>query len=201
MKSAILIFAKNLNYGQVKTRLAATVGNDVAHSVYKNLLQYTARITHQLPIDKIVFYSNKIEKKDTWDDEVYNKQLQSGNDLGERMHQAFAFAFFERNTQVAIIGTDCFELTSAIIMNAFAQLNNHDVVIGPAKDGGYYLLAIKNLHQELFQNISWSTNEVLNQTLMICKRLNLTVYLLTELSDIDTEEDLNKMNEKAKIAK
>jgi rSAM/selenodomain-associated transferase 1 len=201
MKPAILIFTKNLLYGQVKTRLAATVGNDVALSVYKNLLQYTAHITHQLPVDKILFYSNKIEKKDSWNDEVYNKQLQSGNDLGERIQHAFAFAFLERNTQVAIIGTDCLELTSTIIMNAFAQLKNHDVVIGPAKDGGYYLLAIKKLHQELFQNISWSTKEVLKQTLMICKRLNLTAYLLTELSDIDTEEDLNKINEKTIIAK
>jgi len=151
MKPAILIFAKNLIYGQVKTRLAATVGNDVALSVYKHLLQYTAHITHQLPVDKIVFYSNEIEKKDTWNDEVYNKQLQSGNDLGERIHKAFTFAFLEGNTQVAIIGTDCLELTSTIIINAFTQLKNHDVVIGPAKDGGYYLLAIKKYIKSFFK--------------------------------------------------
>lgn len=190
MKQAIIIFAKNLIYGQVKTRLAATIGNDSALAVYKHLLQHTASIVNNLPVDKIVFYSNFIEENDKWNNEVFEKQLQSGNDLGERMQNAFNYGFEQGNKEIAIIGTDCLELSSAIIMNAFAYLQNHDVVIGPATDGGYYLLAMKQMHHQLFQNIEWSTNEVLKKTLGICAQFSLTVYLLPELSDIDNEHDL-----------
>jgi rSAM/selenodomain-associated transferase 1 len=190
MKQAVLIFAKNLIYGEVKTRLAASVGNDVALTIYRHLLLHTLSITNYLPVEKIVFYSTTIEEQDIWTNEVYKKQVQLGNDLGERMHNAFAYAFHEGNKEVVIIGTDCLELSSAIIMNAFAYLQNHDVVIGPATDGGYYLLAMKKMHSQLFQNISWSTNEVLKQTVAICENQNLLVYQLPELSDVDNENDL-----------
>lgn len=192
MKQALLIFAKNLIYGKVKTRLAATIGNDVALSVYQRLLKHTEAITNYLPVEKMVFYSDYIEKKDIWEHEVYNKQVQSGNDLGERMQNAFAYAFNEGNREIAIIGTDCLELTSAIIMNSFEWLKSNDVVIGPATDGGYYLLAMKKLHYPLFQNINWGTDEVLKQTLSICRQLNLSIYQLPQLSDIDIENDLGE---------
>ncbi|OIR01350.1 guanylyl transferase CofC like protein [mine drainage metagenome] len=195
MKQALIIFTKNLIYGQVKTRLAATVGNDMALTVYQRLLQHTAAITHHLPLNKIIFYSNSLVEKDIWNNDVYKKQLQSGIDLGERMQNAFLSAFKEGNSEVAIIGTDCLELTSAIILNAFENLKNNDVVIGPAQDGGYYLLGMKQTHPQLFQNISWSTDEVLKQTLSVCNNLNLSVYLLPQLSDIDNENDLNKVKE------
>jgi len=77
-------------------------------------------------------------------------------------------------------------------MNAFAHLNNHDIVIGPATDGGYYLLGMKQVHAKLFQNIYWSTSNVFQQTLAACMDQNLSVHLLTELSDIDIEKDLDK---------
>ena len=192
MKQTLLIFAKNLVYGQVKTRLSATAGNDRALIVYQHLLQHTAAVTHYLPIDKIVFYSTSLEEQDLWNNEVYKKQLQLGNDLGERMQNAFQYAFEQGNMEVAIIGTDCLEITSAIIMNAFASLKNYEVVIGPASDGGYYLLAMKKMHHQLFQQINWSTNEVLKSTLAICNTQNLSVHLLPELSDIDSENDLKK---------
>ncbi|MDE3144288.1 MAG: TIGR04282 family arsenosugar biosynthesis glycosyltransferase [Bacteroidota bacterium] len=196
MKQALLIFVKNLIHGQVKTRLAATVGNDMALTVYQKLLQHTVTITHQLTLNKIVFYSNSLVETDIWKNNVYNKQLQSGIDLGERMQNAFIAAFENGNNRVAIIGSDCFELTSTIILKAFENLKNNDVVIGPAKDGGYYLLAIKKNHPQLFQNINWSTDEVLKQTLSVCNNLNLSVYLLPELTDIDNENDLNKIKDK-----
>lgn len=191
MKQAIIIFAKNLIYGQVKTRLAATIGNDMALKVYQHLLHHTETVINCLPVEKIVFYSNAIEEQDIWTNEIYKKQVQLGNDLGERMHNAFAYAFHEGNKEVVIIGTDCLELSSTIIMNAFAYLQNHDVVIGPATDGGYYLLALKKMYSQLFQNITWSTNKVLKQTLAICENQNLLVHQLRELSDVDNENDLN----------
>lgn len=190
MKQALLIFAKNPVNGQVKTRIAATMGNDTALAVYQSLLAHTNEVTSYLPVDKTVFYSNSIQAGDLWDKTIYKKQIQYGSDLGSRMQNAFGHSFQEGNAAVAIIGTDCFEITSAIIMNAFAWLKIHDVVIGPATDGGYYLLAMKQMHREVFKDIEWSTSEVLNSTLAICDKLNLSVHLLPQLSDVDTEADL-----------
>ena len=191
-KRVVLIFAKNLIHGAVKTRLAETIGNDRAFSVYKELLQHTKEIIKNIIADKIVFYSNNVEEKDIWNDKIFKKQLQSGNDLGERMQKAFDHAFDKGYEEVLIIGTDCFELTTSIINDAFSNLINNDIVIGPAKDGGYYLLGMKKLHGEMFQNIIWSTSLVLQQTLSVCIKQNLSYQLLQCLSDIDNEEDLVK---------
>jgi uncharacterized protein len=192
MNQALLIFAKNLIPGKVKTRLAATIGNDAAMTVYKHLLQHTASVTDQLPVNKMVFYSESVETNDAWCDKKYDKQIQTGDNLGERMQHAFEHAFAKGNKEVAIIGTDCLDISAEIILEAFTHLKNFDVVIGPAKDGGYYLVGMKQLHTTLFMNISWSTSEVLQQTLDICKHENLSVFLLPVLSDIDTASDLNE---------
>ncbi|MEO6315561.1 MAG: TIGR04282 family arsenosugar biosynthesis glycosyltransferase [Chitinophagaceae bacterium] len=190
MKQSLLIFAKNLVYGQVKTRIAATLGDAVALTIYGKLLAHTNAVTSNLPVIKTVCYSSFIEAADVWDNAVYSKQLQSGKDLGARMMNAFANSFEEANDAVAVIGTDCFDISSNLIMDAFAALTNHDVVIGPAKDGGYYLLAMKQLHPLLFENIPWSTNDVLKKTIAICTQLQLSHFLLEELSDVDTAHDL-----------
>lgn len=192
MKRALLIFVKNLIVGRVKTRLAATIGNTAALSVYRQLLIYTEKTVRDLSANKIVFYSVHPEGNDIWDINLYNKQAQTGIDLGERMQNAFSYAFEEGNNAIAIIGSDCLELSAEIIENAFSNLRHYDVVIGPAKDGGYYLLAIKQNHKELFRDIQWSTGEVLQKTIEACDKLKLRTYLLPELSDIDDEDDLKK---------
>ena len=197
-KQALLIFAKNPERGKVKTRLAATLGNAKAFSIYSQLLEHTISITNYLPVDKIVFYSNYIVQEDIWNDKYYFKQVQMGKDLGERMNNAFAFAFQKGYESVVIIGTDCPELNAGIIMNAFAYLNNHDVVIGPAADGGYYLLGMKKYNSELFQNINWSSETVLQETMKICKENKHNYALLPELHDVDEEKDLVHL-EKVKV--
>lgn len=189
MRQFLIIFSKNEVYGRVKTRLAATMGHELALSVYQKLLHHTCEISRVLPVPKVVYYSDYKEDKDLWDNTIYQKKLQQGADLGARMQQAFQDIFEEGAKEVAIIGTDCLELTSEIIMKAFAYLHQNEVVIGPAKDGGYYLLAMKTLHRELFRNIAWSTESVLAQTLDICRNKVLSVHLLPELSDIDDEQD------------
>jgi uncharacterized protein len=201
MNQAILIFVKNLNYGKVKTRLAATIGNDQAMTVYQHLLQHTRTITELLPVTKIVCYAEFVEQDDSWNNNIYRKQLQQGEDLGARMQHAFETAFDDENSQVAIIGSDCLQITASHIMEAFTGLNKHDIVIGPATDGGYYLLAMKQMHRSLFKNISWSSKEVFRQTLAICNLQQLSVYLLPELTDIDTENDLGNLNEQLSIKK
>lgn len=196
MKQALLIFVKNPVYGKVKTRLAVTVGNDMALRIYQNLLKYTYTITRNLPVNKTVYYSAVIDTGDCWDMGIYEKKIQHGNDLGARMGKAFEDSFNQGYNEVILIGSDCVELSEEDIINAYAQLKSYDVVIGPATDGGYYLMGLKNTHTELFNNIIWSTNTVLSATLNICAAEKMTVYLLPELSDIDEEKDIKQAYKK-----
>lgn len=192
MKQALIIFQKNPVYGKVKTRLAATIGNEKALAIYRQLIQHTYLITHELKADKIVFYSDVIDENDNWNNE-YLKQLQKGNDLGERMMNAFNYVFQKHYSNAIIIGTDCAELNEQMILNAFDNLNEYDVVIGPSVDGGYYLLGMKEITKHLFTAIEWSTNKVLNTTIERCHANNLSYFLLKELHDIDEEKDLAYM--------
>jgi rSAM/selenodomain-associated transferase 1 len=189
-KQALLIFARNPEAGKVKTRLAATLGNEMALAIYKKLLKRTIAVTQNLPVDKIVYFSNGIEGDDFWDSKHYYKQVQQGNDLGKKMKNAFASTFDNGYDRLVIIGTDCPGLEPAIIMGAFVHLNVYDVVIGPAEDGGYYLLGMKRLYPQLFENISWSTSTVFNDTLKKCDCLGLKYHLLPVLNDVDEEADL-----------
>ncbi len=191
-KQALLIFTKNPEAGKVKTRLAATLGDEEALSIYKQLLLHTASVSEYVPVDKFVFYSNYIDPEDIWDSQHYYKEVQQGNDLGERMKNGFSLIFQKDYNKVVIIGTDCPDLNAGVILNAFAYLDLHDVVIGPAEDGGYYLLGMKRLYSELFDNIRWSTSTVLNETITKCATLQLDCYLLPVLKDIDEEKDLKR---------
>lgn len=193
-KQALLIFAKNPEAGNVKTRLAATMGNSAALAIYNQLLLHTAAVTVYLPVDKFVFFSPFIPEEDVWDGRFYFKERQHGNDLGERMSNAFAITFDKGYDELVIIGSDCLELNAGIIMNAFAYLNQHDVVIGPAADGGYYLLGMKQMHKGLFENMEWSTATVLADTIIKSDSLGLKHYLLPVLKDIDEEKDLETFN-------
>ncbi len=194
MKKALIIFIKNAEAGRVKTRLAATLGNDKALSIFNILVTHTIGVTENVDADKFVFYSSHIAVNDEWDNKTFFKRLQKGNDLGEKMCNAFDLLFLEGYQCVTIIGSDCPALTNKIIEEGISSLQISDVVIGPAKDGGYYLMALKRSNAELFRNISWSTNKVLTQTLAVCKRHNLSVHLLPKLSDVDVEDDLTDMH-------
>ena len=188
-KSAVIILIRNPVLGCVKTRLAADIGNLNALNVYKNLLSYTRNITNSMDSSRLLFYSDFIDLNDDWEDGIYQKYLQSGNDFGEKMLNAFNIALTQHEL-VVIIGSDCFELNSEIIELAFKKLKYFDVVIGPAKDGGYYLMGLKRVYPELFQGKNWSTDSVLSETINTLKELDLTYHLLPLLGDIDTLQDL-----------
>ncbi|MBA2498655.1 MAG: TIGR04282 family arsenosugar biosynthesis glycosyltransferase [Chitinophagaceae bacterium] len=190
MNNALIIFIKNPHPGKVKTRLAETMGDASALHIYKQLLKHTRNISLAVHAERFLFYDDCIVKEDEWQNEHFIKQLQTGNNLGERMNNAFTYVFPQCGKAV-IIGSDCFELGPFIINSAFKLLDNNDAAIGPAKDGGYYLLGLKEIQPSLFENISWSTSQVLEQTMSICQNLNLKYQLLPILSDIDVEEDLN----------
>lgn len=189
-KNLLMLFVRNPELGKVKTRLAASVGPETALDIYLHLLQHTRSVTQALPLDKVVYYSERVEQQDMWPNSQYQKKLQPGGELGEKMMAAFEAAFAEGYTSVVIIGSDCLQLTSEIINKAFEELKTHEVVIGPALDGGYYLLGMKHLHPELFRDKRWSTEHVFPDTLYDIERLHLSHALLPSLSDIDSLEDL-----------
>jgi rSAM/selenodomain-associated transferase 1 len=189
-KNILIIFAKNLIYGKVKTRLAASIGNDNAYEIYKELLYRTRSVIQKIKVDKVVYYSELIQANGDVFDANFLKATQMGNDLGERMMNAFREMFDDGYNKAVIIGTDCPSLNEEIINEAFEKLNENDVVIGPASDGGYYLSGIKKLHHCLFENVHWSTQTVLIETLSICDSNNLAYFLLPALHDIDEEKDL-----------
>lgn len=196
MNNALIIFIKNPQRGKVKTRLAATTGEANALHIYKQLLRHTQNISLAVNVERVLFYDDFIEHEDEWSNEYFSKQLQKGSNLGERMNNAFNQIFLKFK-KVVIIGSDCFDLTASIINKAFQLLNNNDIIIGPATDGGYYLLGLKTIEPALFENIKWSTPNVLEQTIAICKRQQLKYYLLPTITDIDVEDDLS--NEQKKI--
>lgn len=190
MTDALIIFAKNPQLGKTKTRIGNQLGDEVALAVYFQLLNRAQQITQLLRQDKFVFYSDFIDKEDSWSNEYYKKEKQLGNDLGARMSDAMNKIFADGYEKVVLIGTDIYELTGDIINEAFEKLNDHDMVLGPAKDGGYYLIGLKKPNPSVFKLSKWSTNMVLEETLQLAKKSSLNTALLQELNDIDEPEDM-----------
>ncbi|MFM9837610.1 MAG: TIGR04282 family arsenosugar biosynthesis glycosyltransferase [Cyclobacteriaceae bacterium] len=190
MKNLLILFYRNPELGKVKTRLAKTIGDEKALAIYLRLSAHTRTITQDLSVDKVVYYSHFVDTGDAWPNSSFQKKVQRGNDLGEKMQNAFAEEFKNGYESICIIGTDCLELTNEILTQALDQLENHDAVIGPANDGGYYLLGMKKLIPALFQNKNWSTDSVATDTINDFKILGLSFAQLLPLTDVDEEKDL-----------
>lgn len=184
----LLIFARNPEPGKCKTRLAEDIGDEAALEIYRFLLRHTASVTSELPVDKRVCYADAIWENDIWDPRIYQKRLQRGNDLGQRMHLSFQEGFADGYRKVIIIGTDLYDLDQADLEEAFKYLDNADYVLGPARDGGYYLLGMKRPDELIFRNKSWGSDRVLSQTLEDLG--DEKVVLLPEKNDIDVLEDI-----------
>ncbi len=187
----LFIFIKNPILGQVKTRLASSIGHEEALRIYKALLFHTMKTSKSVEAHKIVYYSHFLDDNDIFDSSHFEKKIQTGNDLGERMSSAFAHTFTKKE-KMLIIGSDCAQITSKIIEDAFEILEKNDVVIGPTFDGGYYLLGMNQYYPQLFENIQWSTSSVFKQTIQHCETLKISYSLLPTLSDIDYIDDWKK---------
>ncbi len=198
-KNLIIVFVRNPELGKVKTRLSKTIGNKDALEIYTILLKHTESVLHKVSGDKVVYYSQEIKDDDLWNPTRYHKKLQKGVDLGARMQDAFETAFKDSYEKVVIVGSDLFDLKPTHIEIAFKSLENHDVVLGPSLDGGYYLLGMKELHPAVFKNKQWGTETVLESTLKNLNQQN--VKLLEALNDIDTFEDLQEQPELLKKIK
>jgi hypothetical protein len=191
LKQGLIIFVRNPDRGKIKTRIANILGDEVALSVYKTLLNKTHFITQDLQVEKFVFYADYINDNDLWEEKSFKKALQHGDDLGERMQNAFKVLFDKGFEQVIVIGSDCNDLTSAILNNAFEQFSKADIIIGPANDGGYYLLGMNTYLPELFDNKKWSTASVYQDTYNQVQSLKLNTFILPALSDVDEVDDIN----------
>jgi uncharacterized protein len=190
--NALLIFIKNPALGKVKTRLARTVGDVAALAIYEELSAITRQNAFLLRgVNRLLFYSDFVDNSDAWANDTFQKDLQIAGDLGKKMQHAFETAFQKGNKKAVIIGSDCPTLTTAILEQAFENLDNHDFTVGPSTDGGYYLLGIRAGVDcaPLFQNIEWSTAAVLPTTLARITEGGYSYALLPELTDVDEEKD------------
>lgn len=186
----LIIFTRNPVKGNVKTRLAASTSDDFALKVYNKLRGITQKAASASGADIAVYYDDHLPDADIFQGTKTRTFLQKGSDLGTRMFNAFKQGFSENYRRVVLIGTDCPELTGTIITNAFDALEQHHAVLGPAKDGGYYLIGLRVLLSELFIDKQWSTSTVCREAKNELDRHHIDYALLQTLSDIDTLEDI-----------
>ncbi len=189
-QNCLLYFVKYPEPGKVKTRLAKTLGDREAARIYRELAEENFHILHSLCSQNIeiaiVFDpSEKEQEIKQWFPDADHYLAQQGRALGERLIHAFAFVFQKEYERVITIGSDILGLTAEIILQGFSALENHEVVLGPALDGGYYLIGLNHDHPELFEDIPWSTDAVLDTTIAAVKKTGLAHYLLCALGDLD----------------
>ena len=197
--NALVLFAKYPEPGKVKTRLAQTIGDQDAAKIYRYFVkhiiekhrvnQYNYKLlTAVYPEDKLQTFRQEFPRLNE-----YFPQALHGH-LGKKLSSAFNFLFNRKNyTKVIIIGTDSPALPNDYIPQALIALEKKDVVLGPATDGGYYLIGLKADQPELFQNIRWSSEHTLADTLAVIKRMRLEYQLLPIHYDVDTIFDLQKL--------
>ena len=201
LRRAIVVFVKFPEPGRVKTRLAAGLGAEAAASIYGSMV---AHVFAHLPddVEVIACYdpAERREEIERWlgglaKGKALRFLAQTKGDLGARLERAFADAFALGFDRVATIGTDCLEIDAAIFRETWAALGEHDVVLGPSEDGGYYLIALSERHPSLFHGISWSSEHVLAQSRARAEMEKLSVHLLPVRYDVDSEDDWRRARE------
>jgi rSAM/selenodomain-associated transferase 1 len=196
-KEVVLVFEKNAILGQVKTRLASGMGEARALEIYRHLTQSTYSVLEDVLAPVWTYFSDFIPE--TVNPPIAKSFVQEGQDLGERMAHAFARSFELGMDKVVLIGTDCPTLQSQHLNQAFEALTDSDLVLGPATDGGYYLIGMTRRADYLFEGITWSTSQVLSDTMKVASQYGLTTTLLQELDDIDTQEDWDRYRSQIEI--
>jgi rSAM/selenodomain-associated transferase 1 len=196
MDNALIVVAKEPVPGQTKTRLCPPLTPDSAADLYRCLLLDTFALMQRLEtVDHSLAYTPASAR------DFFARLLpngfhlvpQQGADLGERLSNALGEHFQLGYRRVVIMNSDGPTLPLAYLQLAFSGLDCADVTLGLGHDGGYYLIGLKQLHPELFQGIAWSTEQVIPQTLAVCRRLRLAVHQLPEWYDVDVAADLERL--------
>lgn len=187
-----IIFARVPEAGQVKTRLAAGIGDTGALAAYRSLASLViGAVRESSSYSVAVAYTPESGEAAmrAWLGASLRLIPQAAGDLGARMAAAIEDAFRDGARRVVVIGTDCPDVSAVVVEDAFERLATADVVLGPAGDGGYYLVGMSRLHAPLFENVPWSSPHTLRTTLDRARMLELSVALLDERRDIDTADD------------
>jgi rSAM/selenodomain-associated transferase 1 len=191
--AGLVVFLRLPDKGKVKTRLAATLGEEAALEIYKKLVLNTLDMVTRSGIPAYLFYTDGLPPAGERDARR-SYHIQVDGDLGTKMANALSFVL-SLHKKALIIGSDCPDLTPEILHACCRSLDEKEIVLGPADDGGYYLLGCSELHPVLFTGIKWSTPSVLDQTIEKIKEANLSYCLLERLHDIDTAEDWIRYSE------
>ena len=197
--AALIIMVRHPRARAVQSRLAQTLGEEVATEFHRLSAERLFQELEQLPIPirRYLFYPPGEDKKAlrAWTGNRFLYEPQKGLDRGERLRHAFTTIFSKRVRKAVIVSTDIPDLTAGLIDEALHLLDSYDVVIGPDHNGGYYLLGLKALHEELFHNVPWGTSRVYGETLRTIKALDLSLAFLPVLIDVNTEADLRRWME------
>jgi rSAM/selenodomain-associated transferase 1 len=186
----LIVFVKAPRVGTVKTRLAQQIGAEDACDAYQQLVRAVLNRIDLLHHVQLRYSPDDAASEiSQWCKPPWTVSPQGAGDLGERLTRTFAESFAAGASRVIIIGSDCPWLSAADIEEAWNDLETHDLVLGPARDGGYWLVGLRGPSPELFSDISWSTETVLEQTVERARVRGLRFRLLRELRDVDTLED------------
>jgi rSAM/selenodomain-associated transferase 1 len=186
--TALIIFIRNPEIGKGKTRIAQTAGTVEAYRIYLSLLESTKQLALSYPGPKYIFYSDFVDKNDSWDNSVFKKRVQVPGNLGLKMGDAIRKTLGHHSSAM-VIGSDCPAMNLTDLLCASDMLNLYDLVIGPSEDGGYYLIGMNNLYSTLFDEIPWSSSSTYLHTIKAADEIGLSVHHLRTLNDIDTIED------------
>lgn len=184
---ALVVFFRLPVLGKVKTRIASTSSHEQALKIYKELITYTIDSVSQTNLPAYFFFDGGLPPL-TERNPRFTYQLQCEGNLEKKIEHALSLAL-KTYAKAVIIGSDCPELSSATITKSLLLLDTYDIAIGPAKDGGFYLLGCKEMDIEMFRDIEWSTSSVTQQLLSNIQQAGLSYKLMEVLSDIDTEEE------------
>ena len=205
-KQCLIIFARYPELGKVKTRLIPALGAEISTLIYKQMTEHTLeqartlRFLRSISIEVWFAGGSDSQMKDWLGDDL-DYQSQSTGDLGDRLSYAVQMAISKGSDSVVIIGTDCPDLDTETLDLGFRALQQGDLVLGPANDGGYYLIGLKRFIPELFSGIPWSTSEVLQETVKNSEKLGLKISYLPYLTDVDTAKDLAVWEKYSQILK
>lgn len=195
VRQKLILFTRYPEPGKTKTRLIPALGAEGAANLQRRMTEYAVRLAQQFSVRRKVCVEIRYEGGDlavmqNWLGAELDFRPQGSGDLGARMQWAFDAAFAEDFDQVIVMGTDCPDLTAEILATAFAALKRHEFVLGPAQDGGYYLIGWTRPLPPLLQGIAWGTDTVLATTLTKAADIGVEPFLLPMLNDVDRPEDI-----------
>ena len=192
----LIVYTRYPEPGKTKTRMIPALGKEGAAKLQREMTEHTLNTARQLKESRnleieVHFTGGNKQLMLDWLGKDLNYIIQVTGDLGAKMQSSFQQAFASNNQRVVTIGIDCPDISLNILNNAFNSLYKRELVLGVAKDGGYYLIGLNKMIPQLFQNINWGTEIVLKQTKAIAEQLNLNIKYLSSLSDVDYPEDLS----------